>query len=322
MYILKLVTVILTFYFITLYTYAHENTATLSELFQPNESSSAEAEYVNPIIASLRYIASSVTTASQIISIEPLLERYQSHLDQELMNFQPELPDPLPAHVAIIMDGNRRWAKLENHQDTSYGHCFGAARLRQIVQISEKIGISQLTVYAFSENNWQRTKHEVGILMSMIKSVLDYWQPELLKLNVKVHNLGSESGLDKDVLQSIQNIIEKTKDNTGLILNIVFNYGELQEAADACQSACMRAEGTPITASIFSAHLYTGKVKGWTNPDLLIRTSGEMRISGFLPLQISYSEMFFSNSYWPDFSPEEFITGIRVYSQRKRRFGQ
>ena len=322
MYMFRLATTILAPCFFTLCAWAHEDITSLAGFFQPAETSLTEPPYINPAIASLRYIADTVTTASKIVTLEPALREFQRRLDKELMTFHPELSDARPDHVAIIMDGNRRWARASGYEDSAYGHCFGAARLRQIVEAAERLQITQLTVYAFSEKNWHRTKHEVGVLMSMVKSVLEYWQPELSKLRVRVRHLGSEAGLDEKVINSIRNIVATTKENTGLTLNIVFNYGERQEAAEACRAACMKTEAPLITAALFSQHLYTGQLEGWTDPDLMIRTSGEMRISGFLPLQTSYSEMFFSNSFWPDFTPGEFNDAIKVYSQRKRRFGQ
>mgnify|MGYP000015523214 FL=1 len=235
---------------------------------------------------------------------------------EDIINMQA-----LPEHVAIIMDGNRRWAK-KNNLNTPQGHKEGAENLKRIAKFANKIGIKYLTVYAFSTENWKRSQEEVGAIMKLLKFyLLDFfnWSDENIKINV----LGRIAELPKDLKDQIHKIEEKTKNNTGLVLNICFNYGGRDEIVNATKNIAQKVlDGElkieDINEKLFSDYLYTANQP---DPDLLIRTSGEERISNFLPWQISYSEFVFTDKFWPEYDEQEFLNSIQIYQKRTRRFG-
>ncbi len=235
---------------------------------------------------------------------------------EDIINMQA-----LPEHVAIIMDGNRRWAK-KNNLNTPQGHKEGAENLKRIAKFANKIGIKYLTVYAFSTENWKRSQEEVGAIMKLLKFyLLDFfnWSDENIKINV----LGRIAELPKDLQDQIHKIEEKTKNNTGLVLNICFNYGGRDEIVTATKNIAQKVlDGElkieDINEKLFSNYLYTANQP---DPDLLIRTSGEERISNFLPWQISYSEFVFTDKFWPEYNEQEFLNSIQIYQKRIRRFG-
>ncbi len=235
---------------------------------------------------------------------------------EDIINMQA-----LPEHVAIIMDGNRRWAK-KNNLNTPQGHKEGAENLKRIAKFANKIGIKYLTVYAFSTENWKRSQEEVGAIMKLLKFyLLDFfnWSDENIKINV----LGRIAELPKDLKDQIHKIEEKTKNNTGLVLNICFNYGGRDEIVTATKNIAQKVlDGElkieDINEKLFSNYLYTANQP---DPDLLIRTSGEERISNFLPWQISYSEFVFTDKFWPEYNEQEFLNSIQIYQKRTRRFG-
>ena len=235
---------------------------------------------------------------------------------EEIVNMQA-----LPEHVAIIMDGNRRWAKKKN-LSTPQGHKEGAENLKRIAKFANKIGIKYLTVYAFSTENWKRSQEEVGAIMKLLKFyLLDFfnWSDENIKINV----LGRIAELPNDLKDQIHKIEEKTKNNTGLVLNICFNYGGRDEIVNATKNIAQTVlDGElkieDINEKLFSDYLYTANQP---DPDLLIRTSGEERISNFLPWQISYSEFVFTDKFWPEYNEQEFLNSIQIYQKRTRRFG-
>lgn len=235
---------------------------------------------------------------------------------EDIINMQA-----LPEHVAIIMDGNRRWAK-KNNLNTPQGHKEGAENLKRIAKFANKIGIKYLTVYAFSTENWKRSQEEVGAIMKLLKFYLaDFfnWDDENIKINV----LGRIAELPKDLKDQIHKIEEKTKNNTGLVLNICFNYGGRDEIVNATKNIAQKVlDGElkieDINEKLFSDYLYTANQP---DPDLLIRTSGEERISNFLPWQISYSEFVFTDKFWPEYDEQEFLNSIQIYQKRTRRFG-
>ena len=235
---------------------------------------------------------------------------------EDIINMQA-----LPEHVAIIMDGNRRWAK-KNNLNTPQGHKEGAENLKRIAKFANKIGIKYLTVYAFSTENWKRSQEEVGAIMKLLKFyLLDFfnWSDENIKINV----LGRIAELPKDLKDQIHKIEEKTKNNTGLVLNICFNYGGIDEIVTATKNIAQKVlDGElkieDINEKLFSNYLYTANQP---DPDLLIRTSGEERISNFLPWQISYSEFVFTDKFWPEYNEQEFLNSIQIYQKRTRRFG-
>ena len=229
--------------------------------------------------------------------------------------------DNLPEHIAIIMDGNRRWAK-KNNLTTPQGHKEGAENLKRISKFANKLGIKYLTVYAFSTENWKRSKEEVGAIMKLLNFyILDFFKS--YDENIKVNVIGRMSDIPDDLRKEIKSVEEKTKDNTGLVLNIAFNYGGRDEIVSAVKNIARDVvEGKikieEITEDTVSNNLYTANQP---DPDLLIRTSGEERISNFLPWQISYSEFVFTDKYWPEYSNTDLLESIQIYQKRKRRFG-
>ena len=229
--------------------------------------------------------------------------------------------DNLPEHIAIIMDGNRRWAK-KNNLNTAQGHKEGAENLKRISKFANKIGIKYLTVYAFSTENWKRSEEEVGAIMKLLKFyILDFFKS--YDENIKVNVIGRIGDLPKDLQKEIRSVEEKTKNNTGLVLNIAFNYGGRDEIVTAVKTITQKVlDGKlkidDITENEVSNSLYTA---GQPDPDLLIRTSGEERISNFLPWQISYSEFVFTDKYWPEYSNSDLLESIQIYQKRTRRFG-
>lgn len=221
----------------------------------------------------------------------------------------------VPNHIAIIMDGNGRWAK-EKGMPRTYGHKAGADTLRNILTSCGELGIKYLTVYAFSTENWKRAKEEVDTLMFLFKTYLKNEKKLLMKNNVKFLVSGRKEGVSKDLLAEISKLEEATKGNTGITLNIAFNYGGRAELVDAIKEIVKNNE-KEITEETVEKYLYNQL----PDPELLIRTSGEMRISNFLLWQIAYSEIYVTDTYWPDFNKDELIKAIESYQKRDRRFG-
>lgn len=228
----------------------------------------------------------------------------------------------MPKHIAIIMDGNRRWAK-EKGIDTKLGHKAGAETLEKIAAYASDIGLRYMTVYAFSTENWKRTKEEVGALMILLNTYLDKFLNKESLRNIKIRVLGDIENLDKGLKESIKKIVEKSKNNTGLTLNIAFNYGGRAEITRAVRNISQNvADGElrveDINEETISNNLYTN---GEPDPDLLIRPGGELRISNFLLWQLAYTEFLFIDKYWPDFSEEDLLEAIRTFEKRNRKFG-
>lgn len=233
-------------------------------------------------------------------------------IDKELM----------PQHIAIIMDGNRRWAK-EKGIDTKLGHKAGAETLEKIAAFGNEIGLKYLTVYAFSTENWKRTKEEIGALMLLLQNYLDKFLNKESLRNIRIRVLGDIESLDKGLKESIKKLVEKSKNNTGLTLNIAFNYGGRAELAKATKQIASMVKNNEINVEdideeLISNNLYT---KGEPEPDLLIRTGGELRISNFLLWQLAYTEFLFIEKYWPDFDKEDLLNAINIFEQRNRKFG-
>lgn len=227
-----------------------------------------------------------------------------------------------PNHIAIILDGNRRWAKARGLKPTD-GHKAGAEAVKNIAKYAYDCGLKYLTVYAFSTENWKRTKEEVNgllfLLEKYLKEILDTDDLE----NVKIVVFGDTSVLSKKLQEYIKEVEEKTKNNTGLQLSIAFNYGGraeiirgVKQIAEDVKNGKLNVED--INEEVFSNSLYT---KGLPDPDFLIRTSGELRTSNFLPWQIVYSEFYFPTKHWPEFSEDDFVEAIKEYQKRNRRFG-
>lgn len=227
-----------------------------------------------------------------------------------------------PQHIAIIMDGNRRWAK-EKGLDYRLGHKQGAETLKKIAKYANKIGIKYLTVYAFSTENWKRTKEEVGALMLLLQKYAEELLTSSDLENVKINVLGDVESLDAGTRNSIEKILHKTENNTGLVLNVAFNYGGRDEIvkatkkiAEAVQNGSIKIED--IGEELISNNLYTA---GQPEPDLLIRTSGEQRLSNYLLWQLAYTEFLFLDKYWPDFSEQDLDEAILTFKTRNRKFG-
>ena len=228
----------------------------------------------------------------------------------------------IPNHVAIILDGNGRWAKAKG-MPRNYGHVQGAKTVEIICEEAYKMGIQYLTVYAFSTENWKRSKEEVSALMAILKMHLDSFFKEKDKQNIRIKVAGDISGLSKSLQNSVNKAIETTKNNTGLTLNIAFNYGGRPEIVRAVKKIAEKVKNNEITIEdineeLISNNLYTA---GQPDPDLLIRTSKELRTSNFLPWQLVYTEFYFPDKHWPEFGEEDLLEAIRVYQKRNRRFG-
>lgn len=228
----------------------------------------------------------------------------------------------LPDNIAIIMDGNRRWAK-EHNVPMQMGHKEGAKTIEKIVRYANKIGIKHVTVFAFSTENWRRSQEEVSWLMQLLKSYLDEYSKRADTENIRIRVLGDMSPLNSGLQKSIEDAIERTKNNTGVSFNIGLNYGGRDEIVKATQKIANQVkDGTlkveDITEEILSKNMYTFDIP---DPDLMIRTSGEIRTSGFLMWQLAYTEFLFVDKYWPDFTEKDLDDAIEVYQKRKRNFG-
>lgn len=228
----------------------------------------------------------------------------------------------VPNHVAIIMDGNRRWAK-EKGLDYKLGHKEGAKTLEKIVRYAKTVGIKYITVYAFSTENWKRSKEEVGALMLLLKNYLDDYGKRADTENIKINFIGDMSALSAGLQKSIKRCEERTKDNDGITFSIAINYGGRDELVHAIKNLAQDVKDgklniDDITEDTVSSRLYTA---GIPDPDLVIRTSKELRTSNFLPWQIVYSEFLFLDKYWPDFSEEDIDFAIIEYRKRDRKFG-
>lgn len=230
--------------------------------------------------------------------------------------------EAMPRHIAIILDGNRRWAR-ERGKPASFGHKEGAKTLEKIVRYANKIGLEYITVYAFSTENWKRTAEEVKALMLLLQNYLDEYSKRADTENIKVKILGDISVLSEGMQKSIKKCMERTKNNTGVTFNIALNYGGRDEIVKAIKQISKQIkEGKiteeDITEQMVSDNLYT---KGEPDPDLLIRTSGEIRLSNFLPWQLVYSEFLFIDKNWPEFEEKDLDEAIIEYQKRTRKFG-
>ena len=240
---------------------------------------------------------------------------------EEIKNIEID-KNNIPKHIAIIMDGNGRWAKARKLPRTM-GHKAGVETIRRILKEAHKLDIKYLTLYAFSTENWKRPQEEVGALMKLL---VEYLRSELKELNengVVIKILGDISKLQKEVREEVENAINLTKNNKGVVMNIAFNYGGRDEiiratklVSEDVKKGILKSED--ITEEVFEKYLYT---KNIPDPDLIIRPSGEQRISNFLLWEIAYSEFYFTDVYWPDFNSNELRKAIYTYQNRDRRFG-
>ena len=220
------------------------------------------------------------------------------------------------------MDGNRRWAK-QRGLTTKDGHKAGSKNLETIATFCNEIGIKYLTVYAFSTENWKRSQEEVSALMFILKANLDSMLRKMDLKNIKIRVIGEKENIPKDIEKKINKLVEKTKNNTGLVLNIAFNYGGRAELVHAVKNIAQNVKNgeidiKDIDEKMISDNIYTA---GQPDPDLMIRTSNELRTSNFLPWQLTYSEFYFPEKHWPEFGKEDLIEAIKVYQKRNRRFG-
>ena len=228
----------------------------------------------------------------------------------------------IPNHIAIIMDGNGRWAK-ERNLPRKLGHKAGCETLEQIVEDCARLGIGYLTVYAFSTENWKRSTEEVGALMSLFRIYLKKILKVAMANNVRVRMIGEKSRFDEDIRDGIDNLEEKTARNTGMTFVIAINYGSRDEITRAVRSLAKDAvdgkvQPEGITEATVASYLDTADMP---DPDLMIRTSGEQRLSNYQLWQLAYAEFYFTDVYWPDFNKEELLKAIEAYNNRNRRFG-
>ena len=228
----------------------------------------------------------------------------------------------MPQHIAIIMDGNRRWAK-EKGIETKEGHKAGAENLENIAKYCNDIGIKYLTVYAFSTENWKRSKEEVSALMLLLKNYLKRFSKNANKENIRIKILGDISNLEDGLKKSIEEAVERTKNGTGLTLNIAFNYGGRNEITNAVKKIALKVKNNElniedINEDLVAQNMYT---EDQPDPDLLIRPGGELRTSNFLPWQLVYSEFYFTDKYWPDFKNEDLLEAIQTFNKRNRKCG-
>ncbi|ALB29061.1 isoprenyl transferase [Companilactobacillus heilongjiangensis] len=231
----------------------------------------------------------------------------------------------VPKHIAIIMDGNGRWAK-EKGQPRIAGHKEGMNNVKTIATAASHLGVKVLSLYAFSTENWSRPSKEVNFLMRLPVDFFGTFMPDLIKENIKVMVTGFTDHLPDRTRKVVLKAVEDTKDNTGMILNFAFNYGGRAEIIHAAKSLAIESvngsiDPDKIDDSMFANHLLTGQLGDLADPDLLIRTSGEERISNFMLWQLAYSEMVFDKTYWPNYSVDNLIEDIKEFDRRDRRYG-
>jgi undecaprenyl diphosphate synthase len=229
----------------------------------------------------------------------------------------------IPSHIAIIMDGNARWAKSRN-LPIDLGHKFGAENIRKIVENCIEMGVKYLTLYAFSMENWDRPKDEVEYLLKLLDNYLESEIEPLIKKNIAIVIAGDLSKLSDSLRNKILKIEEATKNNDSLMLNVAFSYGSRQEIVDATKQIILALENKEITFSqidekLFSKNLYRSNIP---DPDLLIRTAGDKRLSNFLLWQLAYTELYFVDVFWPDFDKNHLLQAITEFNKRQRRYGK
>jgi len=229
----------------------------------------------------------------------------------------------IPQHVAIIMDGNGRWAKLHG-QERSFGHESGVATVRQVTEVASEMGVKFLTLYTFSTENWNRPQDEVDALMNLVVVSIEKQTPDLIKNNVRLTAIGDLGRMPQYAADRLRKCMADTSVCTGMVLCLALSYSSRWEIVEACRAMAREAvAGTlnpqDIDSDVLSAHLTTCDMP---DPDLLIRTGGDLRVSNYLLWQIAYSELYFSSKYWPDFTKEDFVAAIADYQARERRYGK
>lgn len=237
-------------------------------------------------------------------------------------SFNEELGLNIPGHVAVILDGNGRWAK-KRHLPRTIGHAQGSKVVEDMLYIVDELGVKYFTVYAFSTENWKRSTEEVKALMTILRQYLKDCVKKSMKNNVRCRVIGRREELSPDIVESIVNLEEKTKNNTGLNFTIAINYGGRDEITRAVRIIANQVKAGDFDSSEITEEMITKNLDTWElpDPDLLIRTSGEQRLSNYLCWQLAYTEFYFTDVYWPDFNKEELIKAFEKYNKRERRFG-
>lgn len=228
----------------------------------------------------------------------------------------------IPSHVAVILDGNGRWAK-KRHMPRTYGHKVGSQVVEDMLSIVDDLGVKYFTVYAFSTENWKRSEDEVSTLMNILRRYLKDCVKKSMKNNVRCRVIGRREELSKDIVESIIDLEEKTKNNTGLNFTIAINYGGRDEITRAVKKIADKVARGELKAEDITEKTINDNLDTWElpDPDLLIRSSGEQRLSNYLPWQLAYTEFYFTETLWPDFNREEMIKAFEKYNKRERRFG-
>ena len=228
----------------------------------------------------------------------------------------------IPCHIAVIMDGNGRWAQAQG-QPRTYGHAAGSEVVENMVEVVSDAGVKFFTVYAFSTENWKRSDEEVSVLFSLFAVYLQKLIKKSMANNVRCHIIGKREGLSEELIEVIDELEEKTKDNTGLTFNIAINYGGRDEITRAVKKIADGLKKGTITTDDIKEDLISENLDtaGMPDPDLLIRTGGEERISNYLPWQLAYTEFYFTDINWPDFDEDELVKAIKKFNGRERRFG-
>lgn len=240
------------------------------------------------------------------------------------MSFKDKIiKEKLPTHLAIIMDGNGRWAKMRG-EHRIVGHQNGVESVRQTVEAAGELGISYLTLYAFSTENWNRPEDEVLGLMSLLVEAIENETPTLMKNNVRLQAIGNLQSLPEEVREKLEGTIKNTSQNTGLTLVLALSYSARWEIVNAVKNIAEKVEKGELNSSEINDDLFSSELTtvGIPDPELMIRTSGENRISNFLLWQLAYSELYFADVFWPDFSKEELYKALYNYQNRERRFGK
>lgn len=228
----------------------------------------------------------------------------------------------IPGHVAVILDGNGRWAK-KKHMPRTYGHVQGSKVVEDMLSVVDDLGVKYFTVYAFSTENWKRSTEEVNTLMGILRSYLKDCVKKSMKNNVRCRVIGRREELSDDIVAAIENLEEKTRDNTGLQFTIAINYGGRDEITRAVRKLADKVKEGELNPDDITEEMISGNLDTWElpDPDLLIRSSGEQRLSNYLPWQLAYTEFYFTEVLWPDFNKEEIIRAFEKYNKRERRFG-
>jgi undecaprenyl diphosphate synthase len=232
-------------------------------------------------------------------------------------------PNRLPVHVAVIMDGNGRWAK-KRQLNRVKGHEAGTKAVRAVVETSRELGIRWLTLYAFSEENWSRSDSEISALMRLLRRFIEDELPEMMRRGIRLQTIGRTEKLPEKTRKVLYEAMAQTRLNREMVLTLALSYGGQQEITDAVRKIAEKVErgelaSAQITGELITEHLYTA---GMPEPDLLIRTSGEYRISNFLLWQIAYAEIFITETLWPDFRKEDYVSALVEFQKRERRFGK